>query len=92
MTFSSDGTLHRNINYNSHHVNLKAESYESNSNGEKSQVTRFLGIQSSLDATSEQAIKDWDKCLDTIVDIYNRSPFGKRAGNFQHTVDILLKL
>ena len=33
-----------------------------------------------------------DKCLGNIVDIYNRSPFGKRTGNFQRTVDILLKL
>ena len=93
MTFSADGTCHRNVNYNSRHVNLKAESYQSNnSGGEKYHVTRFFGIQSALDATSEQAIKDWDKCLDTIVNIYNRSPFGKRTGNFQRTVDILIKL
>ena len=26
--FSADGTCHCNVNYNSHHVNLKAESYD----------------------------------------------------------------
>jgi hypothetical protein len=27
MIFSADGTMHHSINYNSHHVNLKVESY-----------------------------------------------------------------
>src|ERR1700733_4017414 len=93
MTFSADGTAHHNVNYDSCHVNLKAESYELKDGAEeKSHVTRFFGIQSSLDATSEQAMKDWDKCLDNIVDIYNRSPFGKRTGNLLHTIQILLLL
>jgi hypothetical protein len=59
MTFSADGTCHRNVNYNSRHVNLKAESYNLKDGAEeKSRVTRFFGIQSSLDASSEQAMKD----------------------------------
>ena len=91
MTFSADGTCHHNVNYNSHHVNLKAESYELRDGAEeKSHVTHFFGIQSMLDATSEQAMKDWDKCLENIVDIYNHSPFGKRTGNFLCTIQILL--
>ena len=93
MTFSADGTCHRSINYNSRHVNLKAESYDlRNESNEKHQVTRFFGIQSSLDASSEEAIKDWDKCLSTVVDIFNHSPFGKRTGNLLRTVEILISL
>jgi hypothetical protein len=93
MTFSADGTCHRNVNYNSRHVNLKAESYNLKDGAEeKSRVTRFFGIQSSLDASSEQAMKDWDICMDNVVDIYNRSPFGKRTGNFLRTIEILLNL
>ena len=90
MTFSADGTCHRNVNYNACHINLKAESYESNNGADgKCHVTCFFCIYSALDATSEQAMKDWDRCLGNIVDIYNCSPFGKRTGNFQHTMDIL---
>ena len=60
MTFCADGTCHHNVNYNSHDVNLKAESYELKDGAEeKCHVTCFFGIQSSLDATSKQAMKDW---------------------------------
>ena len=91
MTFSADGTSHRSINYNSRHVNLKAESYGSDGE-EKHQVTRFLGIKSSHDGSSEESVKDWQELLRDIVDLYNHSPFGKRQGGLLHVVDILIKL
>ncbi|KAF8815421.1 hypothetical protein BYT27DRAFT_7080073 [Phlegmacium glaucopus] len=80
MTFSADGTSHHGINYNSCHVNLKAEDYGSES-GEACRTTCFLGVQSSADGTSEESIKDVKKILGNIVDLYNWSPLGKRAGN-----------
>ena len=91
MTFSADGTSHRSINYNSQHVNLKAESYGSESQ-DKHQATRFLGIRSSRDGSSEESVKDWQELLTDIVDLYGRSPFGKRQGNLLRVVDILIKL
>jgi hypothetical protein len=91
MTFSADGTSHRNINYNSRHVNLKAENYNGTGDGVK-QATRFLGVMPSLDGTSEQSLKDWDKTMETIVDIFNRSPMGKQYGHLVHTVDFFAKL
>jgi len=71
MTFSADGTSHRNINYNSRHVNLKAEDYDG-TDGTPKQVTRFLGVMPSLDGTSEQSIKDWEKTLENITDMFNQ--------------------
>jgi len=91
MTFSADGTSHRSINYNARHVNLKAEVYGSGSQ-EKQQTTRFFGINSTRDGSSEEAIADWQKLLQSIVDIYNRSPFGKRTGGFLRIIDLLVKL
>jgi len=91
MTFSADGTAHRSINYNSRHVNLSAENYTSNS-GKTEKVTRFLGIQPSLDGSSAESLKDYDKILKTVVDLFNRSPFGKRSGNLLRVVDVLVKL
>jgi hypothetical protein len=91
MTFSADGTAHCNINYNSRHVNLTAEDYASDSS-KKEKVTRFLGIQPFLDRSSAESLKDWDKILDTVVDLFNRSPFGKRTGNLLRVIDVLVKL
>jgi hypothetical protein len=91
MTFSADGTSHHSINYNSRHVNMMAENYTAH-NGETQKVTQFLGIQPSLDGSSAESLKDYDRMLNTIVDLFNRSPLGKRTGNLLRVVDILVKL
>jgi len=91
MTFSADGTGHRSINYNSWHVNLTAEDYSSDSN-KTEKVTHFLGIQPSLDGSSAESLKDYDTILKTVVDLFNRSPFGKQMGNLLHVIDILIEL
>ena len=91
MTFSADDTSHRSINYNSRHVNLKADTYEADG-VKKERVTRFFGIRSTLDGSSEESVKEWDKCLNAIVDLYNRSPFGKRNGNLLTFIELLIKL
>jgi hypothetical protein len=91
MTFSADGTGHRSINYNSRHVHLLAEDYRSNSHEQK-YVTRFLGIRSSRDGSSKEAIADWQQTIADVVDIYNRSPFGKRSGGLLQMVTLLIKL
>ena len=55
MTFSADGTSHHNINYNSHHVNLKVDDYNDPHNAKK-QATHFFGIMASLDGTSKLSL------------------------------------
>ena len=76
LTRSGDGTSHRNVQYCSRHINLKASDYEL-SDGAKQHVTQFLGITPSFDSSSEESIKDWNLVLDSIVDLYNCSPLGK---------------
>ena len=93
LAISSDGTGHHNINYNSHHVNLRAETYSTNGiMGIKEQVTCFLGIHSSADGRSEQAIKDWDRTLVKIIKIYNNSSLGQHSGTLMRLVNIFVKL
>jgi hypothetical protein len=58
----ADGTGHHSINYNSRHVNLTAEDYSSDGN-KNEKVTRFLGIQPSLDGSSAESLKDYDTIL-----------------------------
>ncbi|KAF8233228.1 hypothetical protein L208DRAFT_1267978, partial [Tricholoma matsutake] len=55
LTGSGDGTSHRNVQYYSWHINLKASDYES-SNEAKQHVTHFLGITPSFDSSSEESI------------------------------------
>ena len=92
MTFSADGTGHRSVNYNSRHAHMLVENYGS-SVGEKMRATRFLGIKPSRDGSSKEAIADWQTTITEILDLYNRSPFGKRSGgSLIGIVDILIKL
>ena len=74
-------------------MNLEADSYSADAVSEvKQHVQRFLGIQSSVDGTSEQAIKDWDETLKKIIRIFNNSPLAHRTGHMLHLVDIFVKL
>jgi len=92
MTFSADGTGHRSINYNSRHVHMLEKDYGP-SEGGKTRATRFLGIKPSRDGSSKEPIADWQTTITEILDLYNRSPFGKRSGgNLIELVDILVKL
>ena len=92
MTFSADGTGHRSINYNSRHVHMLVEKYGSSDSG-RMRATRFLGIKPSRDGSSKEAIADWQTTITEILDLYNRSPFGKRSGgSLIGLVDILIKL
>src|SRR6266545_399797 len=92
MTFSANGTGHRSINYNSRHAHMIVEDYGSSSSG-KTRATRFLGIKPSRDGSSKEAIADWQTTITEILDLYNRSPFGKRSGGtLIGLVDILIKL
>ena len=92
MTFSTDGTSHRSINYNSCHVHLIAEDYSSPEGSSKQRVTRTFGIQSSKDGSSEEAIADWKNGLNKAIDLYNNSPLGKRSGGLFKFIELLIKL
>src|SRR6266511_1046598 len=92
MTVSADGTGHRSINYNSRHVHMLVEDYESSDSGITC-ATRFLGIKPSCNGSSKEAIADWQTTITKILNLYNRSPFGKRSGgSLIELVDILVKL
>lgn len=72
MIFSADGTSHKNINFNSRHMNLKTEDYATG-DGSRNQVTRSFGIMASVDGSSEELMKDWDSLLKVIADLFNQS-------------------
>ncbi|KAF8805252.1 hypothetical protein BYT27DRAFT_7019940, partial [Phlegmacium glaucopus] len=88
VTFGSDGTGHKNLNYNSHYAHYKVR----DADGEQAQVTHFLGLQRSLDGSSEQAMRDWDDQLQKIFDIYNDSPLAKEQSSFTRLINVYSKL
>ncbi|KAF8808386.1 hypothetical protein BYT27DRAFT_7232639 [Phlegmacium glaucopus] len=77
---SSDGTGHKNLNYNSHYAHYKVR----DADGEQA--------QRSLDGSSEQAMRDWDDQLQKIFDIYNDSPLAKEQSSFTHLINVYSKL
>jgi len=87
-TFSSDGTGHKNLNYNFQHANYLV----TDKNGNKVHVTYFLGLQTSLDGSSEQAVNDWDDELQNIADIFDVSPLAQESYNFLQLVEIFVRL
>src|SRR6266487_2756163 len=90
MTFGADGTMHRNVGYAAQHVHLKTESYSEDANPQRS--THLLGVQSTLDGSSEQSVIEWKECLENIAEIYNKSPLAKRKGHLLRVIDIFVKL
>ena len=88
LTLGADGTGHKSINYNSHHINYKVK----NSDGTIQQVTRFLGIERSLDGSSEQAVKDWDNQLQNIFNVFNNSPLAEENNLFARLIEIYTKV
>ncbi|KAF8800550.1 hypothetical protein BYT27DRAFT_7262712 [Phlegmacium glaucopus] len=88
VTFGSDGTGHKNLNYNSRYAHYKVRDVD----GEQAQVTCFLGLQRSLDGSSEQAMRDWNDQLQKIFDIYNDSPLAKEQSSFTRLINVYSKL
>jgi len=73
---------------NSRHVNYLV----TDKNGNKVHVTHFLGLQTSLDGSSEQAVNDWDDELQNIADIFNVSPLAQESDSFLRLVEIFVRL
>lgn len=95
LTLSADGTSHRSINYNSRHIHLDVEDYNSENNAtctKRQHVTHTLGIQSSQDGSSEEAMADWKKTFENISEHYNNSPLGQKSGGFLSFIGILIKV
>src|SRR5260370_18442298 len=71
---------------------MLVEDYES-LDSRKLRATQFLGIKPSRNGSSKEAIADWQTTITEILDLYNRSPFGKwSGGSLIGLVDILIKL
>jgi len=91
MTLSGDATTHRDINYDSRHVNLQVGTYDENK-PQQVYATRFLGINSAVDGSSNESMEAWEKLFGNISKIYNESPLGKQENSFLRVIEIFKKL
>ena len=87
LTLSSDGTAHKNMNYDSRHAHYKVEGPD----GEKKQVSHFLGLQRTLDGSSEEAVKEWDYQLQNFFNVFNESPLSKKRNMWARLVELYVK-
>ncbi|KAJ8489944.1 hypothetical protein ONZ51_g2649 [Trametes cubensis] len=67
ITISSDGTTHKNVNYDSRHMHF-------NSASSSAHDRRFVGIQSAPNHTSDTQLNGWKARFESLVETYNASP------------------
>ncbi|KIK78092.1 hypothetical protein PAXRUDRAFT_164931, partial [Paxillus rubicundulus Ve08.2h10] len=63
ITLSSDGTMHKNISYQSHHITFLTP------NGKG--VMRFAGIGHEVNHTSETQFEGWQELINWMCTVYN---------------------
>ncbi|KAH6905421.1 hypothetical protein BKA70DRAFT_1373176 [Coprinopsis sp. MPI-PUGE-AT-0042] len=79
LTFSSDSTSHKHIKYKSCCIALEVIDYNDPSS-EPHWTTRTLGVDTTVNHTSEEQIKGLRARLELIARIFNNSPFAQRTG------------
>ncbi|KAJ7805216.1 hypothetical protein B0H13DRAFT_1457852, partial [Mycena leptocephala] len=72
LTASSDGTSHRNLEYQGRHITLRAPNYI----GDAPAVprVRLLGVDYDTDHSSETQVKGWISAVTELSDLFNRCP------------------
>jgi hypothetical protein len=91
FTTSGDGTSNRHINYDARHVHLKVPDYNSDDPSKMVHRTRFVGIRSSPDQSSEAEVLETTETFEDILKIYHESPLAERSNHFHRLVDVLAK-
>ncbi|KAH9885777.1 hypothetical protein C8Q73DRAFT_814396 [Cubamyces lactineus] len=65
ITISSDGTTHKNVNYEARHLHFNTGDMH---------TRRTLGIQSAPNHTSSSQLTGWKAQIQSVLDTYNASP------------------
>lgn len=79
LTYSSDSTSHKHIEYESRTIAVKVVDF-TKPNAEPTWKMRSLGLDTSVNHTSATQVNGLRKRLAEIAKIFNNSPFAKREG------------
>ncbi len=85
LTFSSDGTTHQHTNYESRTVALQSDETGSPN-------LRTLGVDSSVNHSSETQLKDLQNRLTECAQIFNASPLAQWEATSFSQEDFIAKL
>ncbi|KAJ7588345.1 hypothetical protein C8J56DRAFT_1050416 [Mycena floridula] len=83
FTASGDSTSNRKINFQSHHIAVRVPNYSSKGDihaksAKSIPKNRFLGLQATIDHSSEVSKLTWVKQYTELVDLYAKSPLGQK--------------
>jgi hypothetical protein len=92
LTMSGDGTTHRHVNFESRHVHMKVPDYHSDDPSEKKHKSRFIGVDSATDHSSQTQLDGWKKRLNSLQELYNQSPLSHRSEVAFTLADFFAKL
>lgn len=85
LTRSGDGTSHRHTNFESRHIALPAESYgslpDSASTTIKAPHNCLMGVNTSINHTSQAQFEGWKSKISKVSDMYSQSPLATWDGS-----------
>ncbi|KAF8994259.1 hypothetical protein BDZ89DRAFT_972357, partial [Hymenopellis radicata] len=83
LTMSGDGTSRRNQNYQAHHATYRVLEILADGTVRLADkpTTRFLGIRTTVDHSTEKSKESWIRVLEETTSIYNDSPLAKRTAS-----------
>jgi hypothetical protein len=79
LTASSDGTTHKNVNYESRHINMPVSTYDVGNPDIVKHRSRLVGVDSATDHSSQTQVEGWKHKLQEKLDIYSQSPLARRS-------------
>ncbi len=88
FTVSGDATTDRHVNFEAQHMLLMLPSPD----GSLKPANRLLGVESTIDHTSNTQLKGWLHKFQHIADAFNNSPYSRRKGLTVDMTTFALKL
>jgi hypothetical protein len=79
LTVSGDGTTHKNVNYESKHINMLVPLYNSDHPTASEHRSRLVGVDSATDHSSKTQADGWKSKIQEKLAVYNQSPLAKRS-------------
>ncbi|KAJ6489579.1 hypothetical protein C8R47DRAFT_978003 [Mycena vitilis] len=96
VTISADSTSNRGINIESSHMNLRVPDYAPGNLAagvglNTKPKVRFLGVEKTVDHSSAESVRGWNRRIQENMDLFNRSPLGQRL-NRQFSIRDFLRV
>ena len=89
LTASSDGTTHKNINFEARHLHIPVATEDPAVQVHK---TRLVGVDSATDHSSKTQVTGWTSKIQEKLDVYNRSPLAQQSKSVLRLADFFVRL